>query len=470
MSYVPGLLHDVFLSYARQDRNEWLKSFEIALVESITQELGHPVVLWQDVRSLRFGSAWSDEINAALRSTAAFVAMLTPSYRNADWCTREANAFRAQFKDEEEMRAGGIMRLLKIVRRPWENFSHDQFFGAAQALEFHAASDAARLELVPGSEVFKQRIAQAAGSIVALLRALRRKRQRVYVASPPDDLIEPWKDLKLELHKTGFDVRPEGLRRPPYEDDFLADEMKGSVLAVHLLGARYDAFAVEQIELAAELGIQSLFWVSKETREQADEGQSRLLDELEKSRTPGGNALPGKLLLLRGPLRRMTQDVLASLDGLPSSAAPAPVARGSVYLLCDQTSGEDLAFAGELRSQILQREGSLQVSVPDAEVRSALAARQRHEERVRACDGLLVLRKAAPEEWLLHQLPYLIHGERLLKRPPMRSKALLVDDPGEVEGQPQSVRVIARTAAFSVADLEPFLAPLRSAEGTHAGA
>jgi hypothetical protein len=110
------------------------------------------------------------------------------------------------------------------------------------------------------------------------------------------------------------------------------------------------------------------------------------------------------------------------------------------------------------------------VDLPVVDLASPAAARQRHSDLLRACDGLLLYRQAAPPEWLLHHLPDLMFAESILKRGPIRSKAVLVDDPAQLAGQPPAIRVIPRTKDFSVRDLEPFLAPLRPAGGPRAGA
>jgi len=164
----------------------------------------------------------------------------------------------------------------------------------------------------------------------------------------------------------------------------------------------------------------------------------------------------------------MIQEVLAALKPKPGAAAPSPAGRPRVYLLCDPTSARDAAFARGLRSEIIAQEKTIEVDLPEAEAASATAVRQRHGELLRACDGLLLYREAAPAEWFLNQLPSLLYGERLLRRPPMRSKAVLVDDPAQLAGQPDTITVIPRTPDFSVHDLEPFLAPLRANPRPHA--
>jgi hypothetical protein len=54
--------------------------------------------------------------------------------------------------------------------------------------------------------------------------------------------------------------------------------------------------------------------------------------------------------------------------------------------------------------------------------------------------------------------PDVLFAEFQLQRPPMRSKAFVVNDPAIMPGLPN---VIRRSPEFGLAELEPFFAPLR---------
>lgn len=468
MAYVPGLEHDLFVSYAHADDVAWVRALEEGLRERVRQRLGHDVSIWQDAKSLRFGQSWPDEIATALTRTAALVAILTPSYSASVWCKRERDQFLDQFPEGRGLSVGSIHRLLKIVKTPWDNDEHLHFFEALQHIDFYRKADRVALEFWPGTDDFRLKLAEAAESIAALLRGMRRQREKVYVASPAEDSFEHWEALQAELRKQGFNAQPEGPRDSAFADPLIREEMQGAVLSVHLLGTTFDAFAAHQITLAAELGIPTLFWATKEARAQADQDQQKLLAALGRGRGPGGAALPAGFQNLDGNPRSMIQEVLAALKPRPRETAPSAAGLPRVYLLCDPTSAEDAAFARALRSGIIDQEGAIEVDLSEADLASPTAVRQRHTDLLRGCDGLLLYREAAPAEWFLNQLPSLIYGERLLKRPPIRSKAVLVDDPTQLAGQPDSITVIPRTPNFSVHDLEPFLAPLRATPRPHA--
>lgn len=61
MAFVPGRKHDLFLSYAHTEGG-WAETFR------------------KDSRNLRLGQKWAAEIEEGIRSAAAFLAIVCPSY------------------------------------------------------------------------------------------------------------------------------------------------------------------------------------------------------------------------------------------------------------------------------------------------------------------------------------------------------------------------------------------------------
>jgi hypothetical protein len=464
VAYVPDLANDLFLSYAHADDPKWIRAFEQGLREAVRRRLGLDIAVWQDTGELRLGQNWREEIENAIARTAAMVLVLSPSYESSKWCYRERKHFLDQFPEGKVPSAGTIHRLLKVVKLPWHENRHLRFLGELQHIDFYRDDGKAALEFPPGSDDFRRKVAEAAESIAALLRAMRRQKERVYVATPAQDCFEHWEGLRNELLRQGFDVQPDGPRDAAFEDSVLRAEMNGSVLSVHMFGACYDPFSAHQVGLATDLGNRLLVWVPKEEWPRAHEKQKVLVEGLRQGRAPDGRELPPGFVILDGDYRAsLVPEVLAVLKPRPAEAstAAAPGAAPKVYLLCDPTSGDDAAFARQLRAAMVRREGALEVELPEANLSSPSALRQRHVDRLRTCDGLLLFRQAAPDEWFMQNFADLMFAERLLKRTPIRSKAVLLDDTAALEGQTQGVRLIPRTPNFSIEDLEPFLAPLR---------
>ena len=87
--FVPGFESDLFVSYAHADDPTWIQAFERSLADELRHRLGLGVSVWQDTKRLRVGQNWQVEVEAGVKGAAAFVAVLSPSYENSDWCTRE---------------------------------------------------------------------------------------------------------------------------------------------------------------------------------------------------------------------------------------------------------------------------------------------------------------------------------------------------------------------------------------------
>jgi hypothetical protein len=106
----------------------------------------------------------------------------------------------------------------------------------------------------------------------------------------------------------------------------------------------------------------------------------------------------------------------------------------------------------------------MQVATSQADVANA---RVRHELLLRSCEAVLLCQKEAPTQWLSQLAEDVIFAEGRLSRRPFRSRAFLLPDPSYWTGIPD-LKVIPYTPRFQLADLEPFLAPLRHGSPDHA--
>ena len=88
MAFVPGHKHDLFLSYAHIEAG-WAEAFLKTLCDEFQVRTGKQVTVWHDAKTLRLGQKWTAEIEDGIRSAAAFLAIVSPSYLNSPWCTRE---------------------------------------------------------------------------------------------------------------------------------------------------------------------------------------------------------------------------------------------------------------------------------------------------------------------------------------------------------------------------------------------
>ena len=57
--------------------------FEQNLRESLGRELGVKVSIWQDVKEIRVAEDWKSEIEEGIKRSAAFLTIVSPSYRTS---------------------------------------------------------------------------------------------------------------------------------------------------------------------------------------------------------------------------------------------------------------------------------------------------------------------------------------------------------------------------------------------------
>ena len=102
MAYANQFQFDLFVSYARVDNQipvggveGWVsvlvKSIKIALAEHLGRSDSASV--WMDVVDMAGNREVPPEINRALRDSALMLLILSPGYRESDWCLRELRVF-----------------------------------------------------------------------------------------------------------------------------------------------------------------------------------------------------------------------------------------------------------------------------------------------------------------------------------------------------------------------------------------
>lgn len=467
MPYVPGFAQDIFISYASEDL-KWVQEFQNLLADALIDR-GLEAEFWRDRENIRFGQNWKDEMFKAVERTALFLAILSPNYRNSDYCNDESDYFQALRERGNDLKVADLYRYLKIVKTAWDDDAHRSLLPELQDIEFFTRDSKHKIDfpLPFTSQEFGTRIRMAAHAIEATLKAMRRLRELVYVASPADDVQTDWKELRAELSHQGYVVGPAAKLNRGMAPEFIRKELKDAVLAIHLLGSEYHPLAERQLDLCAESGQRMAVWIRKGADETAGEQQRKLLDAVRNF-----DKIPKGTPLLEGTTGRApVHDLLELLKPKPQAPADAAAAGAgvTVYLICDPSVDEDRDFAAALEESI-ERTERMRVLLPQKDVPSA---HERHQQMLRECDGVLLYREKAPEPWFYQYITDVARAEKLLKRPPIRSKAILTteEDLGDLAA-PASVRLIGRKNPFDFQALEPFLAPLRSAgaaEAAHAG-
>jgi hypothetical protein len=492
--YVPTFEYDLFISYEHAEDPAWIQTFVKSLSDQLSSQHGIKASIWQDKNHLDVGENWETEIEKAIKRSAILLAVLSPGYKNSEWCMKECEIFQ-EFLVSRGEQLEKSNRFFKVVKTPWEDDEHLHFWATIEHLELFRRND--RKDIEPfsfGSNDFQFAIRSVASSVERTLRRLRRQRERVVVASPAKECQAVWKELRKELHVKGYDVQPEGFRNYAFGDPLILKEFKDALLSVHLLGTVYDEFFQHQIQLAADLEQRLMFWLASDV-EAVDAEQARLIAALRNGHRPdrpdielpsGWEFLPpltprGLMEAVLEALKPQPQDLPPPPRDLPPQSPrdmspppprdlphppPASGASGAprIYIVHDSTTQEDARIAATLQEEIHTRE-KMEVILSRADLPSSAELQLRHRMLLQTCDGVLLCRKAAPQEWLVQVAPEVLLADQLLRRQePIKSKAFLVPDPASWSEWPK-IKVIPYSPQFQPGDLEPFLAPLR-AEGS----
>jgi hypothetical protein len=468
MGYVPGQKYDLFFSYAHADDSAWIEALRRSLCQGVSERLGSRVSVWQDRQNLRLGQNWQNEIEEAIDGAAAFIARCSPNYFSSRWCSKERRTFLSHHQAEESLdaiRVGDIYRFLKIVKTQAEGNLHLRFLPALQHIQFFRQDlvDSSEIDFPPGTPDFQAKVQEAVLAIATLLRAMRRRREAIYVAAAADDMLDEWTALRNELEAQGFNVRPEALVDSTFDEEVLREEIERATVSVFLLGGKHDGFVDRQIELALELGRPVLTWVHPGKSKSADRKQAALLELIRE-----GTVFPkGSQMLGGASIRDLIRDLLELLKPRPEAPAlPATAGdRGKIYLLFDPTTRQDTQFADELEKFIRTRH--LTVFRPETEVVSHSDRLLRHEQFLRECDGVLLYRDLAPAKWLEQNLPDVLLAELKLHRPPLSAKACVVTDPRPLAGL-GNLQIIRRGHPFDFSQLQPFFNQVRKASMAYA--
>ena len=122
MAYVPGYLHDVFISYACADDSEGLiRGFWKLLTDAIyarglrlkSEDYPNGVDVFLDRRSLSSGDDLTEQVLTSARSTAVFISAHSLAYMASSWCTQEAQEFTANY-DPQRPKLNGRLFVLSL--------------------------------------------------------------------------------------------------------------------------------------------------------------------------------------------------------------------------------------------------------------------------------------------------------------------------------------------------------------------
>ncbi|MBX3606607.1 MAG: toll/interleukin-1 receptor domain-containing protein [Piscinibacter sp.] len=427
----------LFISYAHLDNQPvaendvgWVSRFHRSLEAILSMRLGRKAEIWRDER-LQGNDAFAQEILAQFPDTAALVAVVSPRYLKSEWCLREAHRFC-----EAAQQAGGLWvenkaRIFKVVTLPVENQEAlPEPMRETLGFDFFVRDpDGIEKELNPaydptlGPKLANEcvRLAQNIAALVNKLEALPAAdaaalpaersaapdKPVVYLAECSKDRRDDRTALRTELQMRGYHVVPEA-QLPIDEDQYSAEVTRllaGSALSVHLVGTLYGAVCDGEsqqsvVELQNELAVQRARAAGLKRIVSLPEGLAptdpRQQDFVK--RLHGNAEVQFGADVIAADLEHVKSAVQAVLTRLenppaPALAAPADAGGAMVYLVCDE---RDRKATVPLRRCL--KEAGLDVQMPVFEG-DAAGVRQANQERLAACDAVLVFYGVGTEAW-----------------------------------------------------------------------
>ena len=398
-------------------------------------------------RKLGGDHALDDEIRSQIESCAVFLAVVSPLYLNSPYCTQE----REWFLDKvgKKLKVGNRLRGLRVVKTPQDDGSHETVFAEGFGFEFfRKLEDEEFEEFTPTSAEFNDRFGKTCRRLKGLLQALRRDRISIYVAQCPSSLQQDRQKIVTELTDQGYRVLPEMQIDSLNVGQVAKEGIETAELSVHLLAAEHDDLPVRQARIAIDIEKPLLVWTSHPElyREQSEYGA--FLAELMKH----CGSRERSQYLDRTRLKGVKTEVLELLQS--RKPAPARTTNGArrVYILCDGSEKEDFRGAWKIMKWIKEQD-KFEVDLPETAPLDPSDLRADHEQKLSACDGLLLYWGQADQAWydtIRHDLAR-----------PFRSKAIAFGSAKRSAENVASKDVIHLYKDFRYEALDPFLQPLR---------
>jgi TIR domain len=411
MAYVPGCSADVFVSYARSDNQDRWVKKVRDRLASTLESSLSTVEVWFDEREIDPGEEFKRTIQERLKNIPVFVAIVSPTYIRSDFCMHEELDY---FLDH------GGREVIQLVKVPLERGDTGLPCPTKEAVLLF---DKDRRELT--TKKFGDALFKVATSIIRELREQRNKRDKIFIGQITDDAFKgAWDELKKALHEQEFSILPNEVLTERRSDSYVQAFLEDACLSIHLSGLRNDRLAKRQLDIAARLDKPLI-----------------LLDS-----PPHGNRVAAVVEEIRAKLK---------------SHRPRP----SVYFIYDHHS--DGQRVSSWQERLCAQTGW--------EVWKFETSDSHHRRRLQSCDGILLFRCEAPDQWLRAQEQALVQCIAVRPDPDVPVARYFTQ---RANGKPPEVRVqeeqpgqwrIERTGDADVGDLQPFFNALRSRGDAAAG-
>ena len=423
MAYVAGFKYDLFISYSHIDNEPveegkgWIDEFESRLKQALWARIGtREVNIWRD--PLIDGNVVFDErIRAALKESAALIAITSPGYLKSEYCRQELawfaqNATTAKFR----LSVGDRLRIFNVRRFSIPDHKLPPEFAGTSGYPINDSQvdDDEGNPLIFSSDKFQSVFNKLVKGIFTLLSemnppasppAIPAAKEAIYMADVADSLADLKERVTNELQKDGIRV----LRSipPPHEasahDRETIDEMKSAALSVHLLdsflGRRMEgrpekSYPQAQLELGRQFAKCQFIWVPKdlEIPKIENEVQKRLLSKLAE-----GSAQAVPYTFVRSLSTSIARNIRAELDAQEKQSQQISPKRAALI----DTHLKDQDHAQELGSYLKEHGIEPYINPVEEDPRINM---QIFAQRLKQVSILIILYGQVTEEWVRRRL------------------------------------------------------------------
>jgi hypothetical protein len=304
-AFVPGFVHDVFVSYVHVDNRKfdrdvgWVETFVENLREALPPKLqrSQPEI-WRDLR-LSSSEPFSDGIRAAVSHAATLLVILSESYLTSEWCQRELDLFL-----QAAAPTGGVTGRIFLVRV--DAIDHNrwpkEFRGLLGQKLFEQANVNAPARTLgtplandPEKRLYFQRLDDLSGELATKLREMKQAAELsaaspetqpspepqppdnfpvVFLAEATPDLDDLRDNIRRHLKQANIRVLPETYydRTPNAFRTAAEADLGHSLVFVQLLGLHVwpktpdlpKGYEGLQLDVAEEKGMPILRWHAPE--------------------------------------------------------------------------------------------------------------------------------------------------------------------------------------------------------------
>jgi hypothetical protein len=446
-----GFANDVFLSYCHKDDEtdpsgrRWVSKFESDLRTMLEQNSGRTVQIWRD-HKLNAADRFDREIHAQLSKSAILVPIITRNYLNSEFCGKEWREFLRQTSD-----LGNATRLVKVAKTfvsledyPPEFLETNQHSFFVQELsghyrQYHLHPDpryereyAAHVDDV-AQEIERLLVRLEGGTFANYSKGI------VFVAETSSDLNPERDRICRLLQQLRYEVRPDvrfsGMPAPDIRQA-VEQDLAGSRLAVHPIGARYGAIPELgsgasivriQLEVAAtdrrNGAFPRLVWIPKGLKTD-DPQQAELLKQIREDWA----RKPFEVLELAP---HHFEEVLGERLNPQNTAArpsePANANRGerpSVYVL---TEPKDVEAAFQVRQWLFACD--FEVPGPPEDWSDPASLRKELRRHFAEDHAFLIYYGRSNEDWVRMQVKEISRAAGLNRKDPILARAVFLADP-----------------------------------------